>query len=387
MSGPASYRPLLEAALADPATGVDRLAALPPGELDAALRECVRDRGEAALRLVTTLAERGAGPTRRIAKRVLYRLAQSGITPPARETRPVIGRRPERPLRAWLSGIDGSGSRAAWVLFEGGYGGLALCSVILNDVEGIMEVAGGDITKKRLETELAGLRASQKLPWVDLPPEHVIARVREALALHAARGTTPPTEFSRWQRLFQSTGVGTGPDVAPAPAPSGGNSTGDQTFAPANDPLLADRAAQLFHLPELMGWFLDPESVQSDAVKLMEARSSRLVVSDQIKAEREAAIVTQALERELTDEARRRWATRLIEMALIFEKTTRPDAAAFARAAAAQLMDASRSVEHIPFARGLAERALEVASEVASGRISAGDVSRLPRERARSPQR
>ncbi|PYM06469.1 MAG: hypothetical protein DMD82_08675 [Candidatus Rokuibacteriota bacterium] len=382
MSGPASYRPLLDAALADPATGVDRLAALPPDELDAALREGVHERGEAVLPLVTALAERGAGPTRRIAKRVLYRLAQSGITPPARETRPVIGRRPERPLRAWLSGIDGSGSRAAWILFEGGYGGLALCSVILNDVEGVMEVAGGEITKKRLETELARLRASQKLPWVELPPEHVIARVSEALALHPARGTGPPPEFSRWQRVFQSTGPGTGADVAPA----GENPSVDQTSAPTNDPLLAERAAQLFHLPELMGWFLDPESVQSDAVKLMEARSSRLILSDQIKAEREAAIVTQVLERELTDEARRRWAKRLTEMALIFQMTARPDAAALARAAAGQLMDAGRGIQHIPFARGLAQRALEVASEVASGRISAGDVRRHPPERARSPQ-
>jgi len=387
MSGPASYRPLLDAALADPATGVDRLAALPPDELDAALREGVNERGEAVLPLVTTLAERGAGPTRRIARRVLYRLAQSGITPPARETRPVIGRRPERPLRAWLSGIDGSGSRAAWILFEGGYGGLALCSVILNDVEGVMEIAGGEITKKRLETELARLRASQKLPWVELPPEHVIARVSEALALHTTRSTTPPPEFSRWQRVFQSTGAGTGPDVAPAPSLSGGNPTGDQTPAPTNDPLLADRAAQLFRLPELMGWFLDPESVQSDAVKLMEARSSRLVLSDQIKAEREAAIVTQVLERELTDEARRRWANRLTEMALIFQMTARPDAAACARAAAGQLMDASRGAQYISFARGLAQRALDVASEVASGRVSAGDVRRHPPERARSPQR
>jgi hypothetical protein len=371
MSEPAPYRALLDAALADPATGVDRLSALPPDDLDAALKALARERGEAALPLVSALAERGAGPARRVARRALYRLAQSGITRPAREPRPVIERRPAQPLRAWISGIDGSGSRAAWILFEGAFGGLALCSVIINDTEGILEAAGGEITKKRLESELAVLRASQKLPWVELPAEQVIARVRDAYALHAARGTSPPAEFARWEKLFATAA----PGAAPPPAPAG-------------DAVLADRAGQLFDLPELMGWFLDPERVQGDAVKLMEARSSRLVVSDQIKAEREAAIVREVVEREITAEARRIWSGRLTEMALIFEQTGRAEAAAIARAAAGQLLDPSREATRVVFARRLAERALDVASEVVSGRLRASDVSRqVPRRGAPPPFR
>ncbi len=365
MSEPEPSRALPDAALADPAAGIDRLSALPAAELDAALRTLVRERGEAALPLVTALAERGSGAARRAARRALYRLAQSGITPPAREARPVIERRPEHPLRAWISAIDGSGSRAAWILFESAFGGLSLCSVIINDTEGVLETAGGEITKKRLEGELAALRASQKLPWVELPPAQVVARVSEALALHAARGTTPPAGFARWQKLFPP------PESMAAPAP------------PPADHALANHATQLFDLPELMGWFLDPERLQGDAVKLMEARASRLVVSDQIKAEREAMIVTRVVEREITPEARRLWARRLVEMGLIFETTERPEAAALARAAAAELADASRPAEHIAFARGLAQRGLEVASEVASGRIRASDVSRQPRDRGR----
>src|SRR5207244_2812436 len=107
-----------------------------------------------------------------------------------------------RPLRAWMSGLDGSGSRAAWILFESAWGGLLLCSVIINDVEGILEAAGGEITKKRFEAELGKLRASQKLPWVELPPAYVIGRVADARATHAARATTPPVEFARWEPLF-----------------------------------------------------------------------------------------------------------------------------------------------------------------------------------------
>ncbi|PYN12700.1 MAG: hypothetical protein DME06_08730, partial [Candidatus Rokuibacteriota bacterium] len=105
-------------------------------------------------------------------------------------------------------------------------------------------------------------------------------------ATHAARATTPPVEFARWEPLF---------------APPAGLAPAGAEPAPGWDAVLAERSAQLFDLPELAGWFLDPERVQSDAVQLGEARASRLVLSDQLKAEREVAIVTRVVERELTD--------------------------------------------------------------------------------------
>ncbi len=375
------YRALVDAALADPERAPIDLAVVPAHDLEEALRALVRERGEAALPLVTALGERGSGPVRRVAKRVLYRLAQSGVALPARGTRPVVERRPERAIRAWISGIDGSGSRAAWVLFEGGYGGLSLCSVIINDVAGILEAAGGEITKKRLAAELATLRASQKLPWVELPPEPVIARVADALALHRSLATSPPASFGRWERRFASA---TPPDV-PAADTAGPSAAGAVASpgGPAPDPALVERSAELFELPELMGWFLDPERVQADAVRLLEARSSVLVVSDQTKAERERAIMEQVLDRELTEEARHRWALRLVEMAQIFDLTDRPRAASAARETARALVDPGQSPARIPFARGLAQRALEVAAEVTSGRVRAADVSRQPRERSR----
>ena len=352
---------VLESSLDAPALAVERLSMVPAGDLDAALREFVRTRREAALPVVVALASGGASATRRVAKKALYRLAQSGITPPAPETRPIVERRPERPVRGWLSGVDGTGTRAAWILFEAGYGELMLCSLLLSDTAGIADVAGDRITKRRLEAELASLRASQKLPWVEMEPGDVTARVAEALALHAAKGPAPPPAFARWQPFFE----GAQPPTPSAPSPE--------------DAALADRAGELVELPELMGWFVDPELVQADALRLMEARESRLVLSDQQKKEREEALIGDVTDRELPPEARRLWAHRLDEMAIIFDRTNRPDQAAMARAAAASLLDLDRGARHVPFARALAQRGLEVAVEVASGRLSASDVSREPR--------
>ena len=343
------------------------LGPCPATVLDGALRELVRRRGADAAPLLRTLADLGPSKElRKVAKLAIYRLGQAGISvPPApASARPVIARPPERAVRAWLSGIDGSGSRAVWILFEGGLGGgLSLCSLILNDESGILEVAGGPITRKRLERELDSLREHQKLPWVDSDPARAGRLVAEALDLHARLGTEPPPDFSRWRRVFSATAAATLADP-PSPAPA------------EIDGALLDRSAELADLPELGGWFVEPALVQEDALALLQARESRLIVSDQIKAEREAAIIDGVIDRLFTADARRRWANRLGEMTLIFEATGRDEPAAMAAAVAAALGDEDRPARAIPLVRALVLRGLEMAGEVALGRAKLSDVTR-----------
>ena len=333
--------------------------------LDGALRALVKRRGDDAVPLLRDLA--GGAPSkdlRKMAKRAIYRLEQAGVeVPPAAPTRrPVVARSVERPVRAWLSGIDGSGSRAVWILFEGGLGsGLSLCSMILNDESGILEVAGGPITRKRLDRELASLREHQKLPWVDSDPARASALVSEALELHARLGTEPPPTFGRWRKLFSASAAPL-PDAAAPDAPT--------------DPTFLERSAELADLSELAGWFVEPALVQEDALALLQVRESRLVVSDQIKAERETAIVDGAIDRVFTPDARRRWARRLAEMALIFGDTGRGELAGTAAAAAAALADEARPAHAIPLVRALTQRGLDMASEVALGRAKLSEVSR-----------
>jgi hypothetical protein len=365
-------RAVLETAVAEPARldadARRALATAPDATLDAALRDVATAHGAAALPLLTMLAEDAHRGLRRAARRALYRLAQRGVSAPARPARrPVVERRPELPARAWMSGIDGTGSRAIWVLFEGGFGGGALCSLIVNDTAGILDVAGGEITRKRLETELASLRASQKLPWVEVPPPRAVRAVMEALALHPALGTSAPATFERWRVGFEEAARTAPAEGATASGPAG-----------EHDAHALAESAELLTLPELASWFIDPAAVQSDSLALLEARQSRLVVSDQIKAEREQAIVAKIVERELGHDARRRWARRLDEMAYVFDATDRAPTAGIARAAAAALVDDTRPIVSQPFAVALARRALEIAGEVAAGRLSAADVSRTP---------
>jgi hypothetical protein len=390
---------VLEAALGDATP-----PALPAGradDLDEALRALARRHGAAAVPLLERLA--GAAPDkehRRAVRRALYRLEQSGQrparAPAATPARPVVAREAEHPVRAWLSGIDGSGSRAAWILFEGGLGGgLRLCSLILNDEAGIMDAAGGPIARKRLEAELRGLRESQKLPWVEVDGARACTLVGQAIELHERLGTVPPPEFARWRKSFSGNSTvaslsgsstvsslssfsSAGAQKWPPHSPSGGQPSSDV------DPLVLERSASLLELAELGGWFVDPARVGTEALALLQARESRLVVSDQIKAEREAAIIDGVIEVHVAAAARLRWAGRLREMADIFAMTGRGDEATLARTAATALADADRAAATIPFVRALAARGLEMAAEVALGRARLDDVSRAPSRRTRS---
>ncbi len=367
----------LEAGLLDPVATVTALADIPPEILDAALRGLTQQRGQDVLPLLSALADRG--PTkdaRKLARRALYRLAQAGFRLPAKTAEPAVKARVPHAARAWASGIDGSGSRGVWILLEGAYGGWELCSLIINDRAGILEATGGAISKKRLNAELKALGDAGGLPWVEIPAFRAVGLVVEALERHDPTAP-PPREFARWRALF-----------APAVGAEEGSvaASSDPSWLEEirHDLTLVDHSAELLELPELGGWFLDPELVQADAVELLQARESRLVLSEQIKAEREAGIVERVVGREFSGEVRQRWARRLIEMSWIFQATERRRLAQIAYAAAFALTESSRPLHHIPFVRALAQRGLELACEVALGRVSASEVSRAPRQAQRS---
>src|SRR5439155_23362050 len=93
--------------------GVTPLASAPPAQLEQTLWAFAREHGAAALPLLSSFADHTTRSLRRPARRVIYRLAQRGVTIAAGAPAggPLGAQGDTRPLRAWLVGADGAGSR------------------------------------------------------------------------------------------------------------------------------------------------------------------------------------------------------------------------------------------------------------------------------------
>ena len=375
------------------------LATIPAEELEPALRWLAREHGSAAVpilrRCLASRPERAvaaaqalgtvpqpeaaealeaaearatAKAVRTAARRALYRLRQAGIDrrPPAR---------PEPTSRlglgeAWMSAVDGTGGRGLWLTLTGPYGERTLLAALVSDERGLMDFSAGAIAKKRVEERLRALQAESPLPWVAVPPRWAWATLVVAAERARGAGGPVPAELDAWVARLGAPGPEPAPIHARLPA------------AGLDDPTLLEGSAALLARPELTGWFLDPSSVASESVEWLQARESRLVVSDQIKAERLAALVDRIIESRFDEETRRLWQGRLEEQAWVLLALGRPAEAAAAVAVARALADPGSRLTRLPFLRALVERSLEIAGEVATGQLSAEAASRAPRSPA-----
>jgi hypothetical protein len=372
------------------------LATIPAGELETALRWLARQHGAAALPILRRcltgrperavaaahalgtlslpeaadaleVAETRATPkaVRTAARRALYRLRQAGVTRPAAAPIPVI---PRLELgEAWVSAVDGTGGRGLWLTLTGPYGERTLLAAILSDEQGLLDFSSGAIAKKRVEERLRALRAESPLPWVAVPAPWAWATLVGAATRTREAGGTVPAVLGAWLERLGTPAAEPAPIHARLPAMA------------TEDPALLARSASLLALPELAGWFLDPASVASESLEWLQARESRLVVTEQIKAERLAALVDRIIETRFDAPTRRRWRGRLEEQAYVLLALGRTTEAAMALAVAHALAADEAILRRVPFLRALVERSLEVAGEVATGRLSAETASRAPR--------
>ena len=158
----------------------------------------------------------GSAPARRAAAGRSI-ASQRGVTRRRRPTprAAVVSREPERPARAWLSGIDGSGSRAVWILFEGGLGG---GRALLAHRQRRGRHLG---SRRRRHHEASGsspswprcaprrsCRGSRSSPRARRP------RGRGARSSTARAGRSPPAAFGRWAAVLRGDRAGRAPPDA-----------------------------------------------------------------------------------------------------------------------------------------------------------------------------
>ncbi|GFP30232.1 hypothetical protein HKBW3S44_00560 [Candidatus Hakubella thermalkaliphila] len=311
---------------------------------------------ESALALQEIIKTASDKKLRKEAKRSLYRMKMAGVeveelteeeTPsPERELMP-------RPRQALVSHIDGAGGRLIWIVMERPLGALSLVALRIADTEGIKECLGVNLGKKRLKQELERIRKMEDLTVVEVPATYGQLLVREAYQRNLKAGIEPPLEYKKWQKAVEEGEIS---DTSPL------------IYRELQQEEVRFKAALLLEfvdflsLPEFSSWFFELDSVATYALELLEARQSKIILSDWARREREARIIGKAVEGLFSGDYPFLFKRRLEEMAYILWKTDRREEAKKALAAALALgEDGDQSLREHPLISAMVLRSLNLA--------------------------
>ncbi len=120
---------------------------------------------------------------RRSLKQTLYRLAQKGIWQPPEASAPPSAREllggDDEGTEAWLSPIDPSGTRLAWMA-RSARGGMLTISAVLSEDHGVREFHAGKTTRKALREMVADIGRRTRTGLTPTPWRWVDHLIRQA---------------------------------------------------------------------------------------------------------------------------------------------------------------------------------------------------------------
>jgi len=199
---------------------------------------------------------------------------------------------------------------------------------LLDEEERILEGASSANVSKQGVRDFLQRQSADGHPFVSLAPEHVAARLRAAAARppspHADDAGVARADLAERLGFFAALGEAEHPALALAP--------GDEVRAEQEAAGLAARFS-----PRDLPFALEQERMQDLVERLNQARTSPLVLSPAVTADREAAIVREFVERELPAALCRGLALRLLDRAWV-DRERGEEAAVRAEAAAGAVL-------------------------------------------------
>ena len=306
---------------------------------------------EASARQLEAMDVAGADKSlRKEIKRARYRLQQRGIAvaaaPAAAEEPAALA--PAAPLEGYMSSVDGRGDQLVWLIRPQPGGVLHLFAVI-NDPEGLREVALHSATRKTLKTLRGELEQRHDVRLAPVDWRHADFLVRRAFdAARAAgarmEGDYPALRAQLWREPAS--------DTSPLPPPL------------ADDGALA-RSAEVLREPELRTWFRSAEELAPFLEEFSGIQDSPLVLNEMQQQERFDEILKRAIDTTFGGEQRDSWPRRLAEMARYFAATRRAERAVEAGAVAAALT-AGTAPHEIPLCNQLVRASFAYFAQLAA---------------------
>jgi uncharacterized protein with PIN domain len=217
-------------------------------------------RGNAAA--VVEVAERGAGPARKAARRGINVLKSRGIRLPERSKSSAVApsRQPET-LEAWMMPPDTNGHLMMVVAARSPASRYRAAFVLMHDSLGVQRVESTEVSQSGLKQTLAGILPGAAYKPVKVPVKWARARVAEARKRHAERGVPEPLGFAAAKALLEP---------VPDPLPAHPFDEEGLELAPEDAKELAKQSATLHRLPELRAWMPSKAAVDELLAKLGE---------------------------------------------------------------------------------------------------------------------
>jgi hypothetical protein len=292
------------------------------------------------------------GALRREIRRALFRLKRAGIEAPRADSRAAPGpaaTSSTTPVEAWVSHIDGRGDQLVWIT-KSTPTGVLFVSARINDIDGLLNLAGHDVSRRQLRLQRRELLDRHGLRMVEIDWRHADALLTAAYARHAPVGEAAyPTLRTRFA---------SGPP-APLTPPIHGLLAPD-----AVDPALADDSAALLDEPEFSAWLPAPADVEPFVREMLDVETSPLVLDRRQQEERVTAIIERATG-VLFPAAT--CAPRLETMAYLLWKTDREQSARVATATARVLRE-GRPSQSVPLFAGLGRATIAAVYRVLEAR-------------------
>lgn len=267
--------------------------------------------------LPETLTQSASKPHAKLAKKALYQLKSSGLV--VAEPKPVgeaVAPLPDKEddaMMGTMSPVLGTGDRALFFARPLRGGGIEIYQAIISDEFGIAQFDRAQTNRATYRTRIKELRAQTDISLIYVPLERIVEELGRALTLNERSRTNIPAEMA--DGLTRLGVVPLDPDTK-VPA------------LEADDARHAGGAAKLHDEPELKQWMPPEQEMTAMSGDVAEAKDDAALQQTKAGA---------AAERFFTPALRTVYARRLLQMAELFDASSRAEAASLARATARHL--------------------------------------------------
>ncbi|MBI2531213.1 MAG: hypothetical protein HYW03_03220 [Deltaproteobacteria bacterium] len=286
---------------------------------------------------------------KREVKRSFFKLAQRGLVvpkeePPEATAAAVFTRAPE--IEAYMSSVDGGGTRLVWIVRVQPNHGLQLIQAMLHDGEGLLRIGGTQLRRKGLRQMADDIKQQHDVTMISIPWEYADQIIYEGYEQAKARGQSGLENFHELRSII-NTGK---PKEQPHPIYRRLNR--DEV----RDGAWREQSRRLLDEPELRYWILTDDWLQAFLPQIEEAQASRLVLNPVQKEERLAAIVRDAVKALCAGENAKLFQRRMEDMALYLVETNRADLAKLSLAVALQAGEGDPGPLDVSFLTGLVQK-------------------------------